>query len=63
MEIELLVKSQRAYFEKGKTRDVAWRIAALTALGRSIRRHQGEIEKALYADPSSTKSSRIPIIL
>ena len=32
MEIEMLVKKQRAYFEKGKTKNVAWRLAALKTL-------------------------------
>lgn len=50
MEIELLVKKQRAYFEKGKTKDVAWRISALKTLRKSILNHQKEIEAALQAD-------------
>lgn len=50
MEIELLVKKQRAYFEKGKTKDVSWRIAALKTLRKSILSHEKEIEEALAAD-------------
>lgn len=50
MEIEQLVKKQRAYFEKGKTRDVAWRIGALQTLRRCIVRRQKEIEAALKLD-------------
>lgn len=50
MEIELLVKKQRAYFEKGKTRDVAWRLAALKTLKKAVLRYQKEIEAALQAD-------------
>ena len=50
MEIELLVKKQRAYFEKGKTRDVAWRLAALKTLKKSIQKHEEDINRALHAD-------------
>lgn len=50
MEIELLVKKQRSYFEKGKTRDVSWRLAALKTLKRSILKYEKEINAALYAD-------------
>ena len=50
MEIEQLVKKQRAYFDKGKTRDVAWRIGALQTLRRCIVRRQKEIEAALKLD-------------
>lgn len=50
MEIEALVKKQRAYFEKGKTRNVAWRIAALKTLKRAVLKYEKEIQAALYAD-------------
>lgn len=50
MEIETLVKKQRAYFEKGKTKNVSWRIGALQTLQRSILQHQQEIEAALQQD-------------
>ena len=50
MEIEMLVKKQRAYFEKGKTKEVPWRIAALKTLKRSILRYEKEIGDALQAD-------------
>lgn len=50
MEIELLVKKQRAYFEKGKTRDISWRLAALKTLKKTILQYEQEINDALYAD-------------
>lgn len=50
MEIEQLIRKQRAYFEKGKTRDVSWRIGALQTLRRCIVKHQKEIEAALKED-------------
>ncbi|MCD7867822.1 MAG: aldehyde dehydrogenase [Clostridiales bacterium] len=50
MEIETLVKKQRAYFEKGKTRNVQWRIAALKTLKKSILDHEEEINQALALD-------------
>ncbi|MDO4323268.1 MAG: aldehyde dehydrogenase [Lachnospiraceae bacterium] len=58
MEIELLVKKQRAYFEKGKTRDISWRLAALKTLKKTILKYEKEIDEALYADlrKSSTET-------
>lgn len=50
MEIEMLVKKQRAYFEKGKTKEIPWRIAALKTLKKSVLRHEKEIQAALQAD-------------
>ena len=56
MEIEQLVERQRAYFEKGKTRNIAWRIAALKTLKKAIQRNQKEIEAALRADLNKSAS-------
>ena len=56
MEIEQIVTRQRAYFEKGKTRNVAWRIAALKTLKKAILRNQAEIEAALRADLNKSAS-------
>lgn len=50
MEIEQIVKKQRAYFEKGKTKDVSWRISALKALRRSILKYERQIDDALASD-------------
>ena len=50
MDIEQLVKKQRLYFEKGKTRSVSWRLAALKTLKKAILKYETEIEAALYAD-------------
>lgn len=50
MEIEALVKKQRAYFETGKTRSVSWRLAALKTLKKSILKYEKEINEALYKD-------------
>ena len=56
MEIEQIVTKQRAYFEKGKTRNIAWRIAALKTLKKAILRNQKEIEAALRADLNKSAS-------
>lgn len=50
MEIEALVKKQRAYFETGRTRSVSWRLAALKALKKSVLKYKKEISVALQAD-------------
>lgn len=50
MEIETLVKKQRAYFETGKTRNVSWRLAALKTLKKSILKYEKEINEALRRD-------------
>ncbi len=50
MEIEVLVKKQRSYFDKGKTRNISWRIGALQTLRRAILNNREEIEAALRAD-------------
>ncbi len=56
MEIGQIVARQRAYYEKGKTRNVAWRIAALKTLKKAILRNQKEIEAALRADLNKSAS-------
>ena len=58
MEIEMLVKKQRAYFEKGKTKDVSWRIAALKTLRKTVLKYEDDINRALYQDlgKSSTET-------
>lgn len=56
MEIELLIKKQRAYFEKGKTKDVSWRIGALQTLRRSILAHREDIDAALQTDLKKSSS-------
>lgn len=50
MEIELLVKKQRAWFEKGRTRAVSWRIGALQTLRKAILKYEDEINEALQTD-------------
>lgn len=50
MELDQLIKKQRTYFEKGKTRGISWRIGALQTLRRCISDHQNEIEAALGSD-------------
>ncbi len=49
-EIQALVEAQRAYFQSGATLPKEARESALRALSASIRRHEGEIKEALYAD-------------
>ena len=58
MEIEILIKKQRAYFEKGKTKDVSWRIAALKTLRKTVLKYEDDINRALYQDlgKSSTET-------
>ncbi|HJA93038.1 MAG TPA: aldehyde dehydrogenase [Candidatus Eisenbergiella merdipullorum] len=48
--IDALVKRQRAYFTKGRTKDVNFRLAALRRLRDGIRRREKQIAAALYAD-------------
>lgn len=50
MEIEELVKRQRAYFATGKTKRVGFRVAALQRLQEAIRKNEEAIEKALKED-------------
>ncbi len=50
MEIEQLIKKQRAYFATGKTKNVSYRIAALQALKRAVQNHEQEINEALKKD-------------
>ena len=45
--IDTLVAGQRAFFAKGKTRDVNFRLAALRRLRDGIRRREKEIAAAL----------------
>ena len=54
----MLIKKQRAYFEKGKTKDVSWRIAALKTLRKTILKYEDDINRALYQDlgKSSTET-------
>ena len=51
MEIEMLIKKQRAYFEKGKTKDVSWRIAALKTLRKTILKLTAHCIKILENHP------------
>lgn len=50
MDIERLVKEQRSWYQKGKTRSVGWRISALKTLRRGIITHEKEIQEALKKD-------------
>ncbi|MFP7298139.1 aldehyde dehydrogenase [Neobacillus niacini] len=45
-----LLKAQRDFFQTGKTKDVSFRIEALTSLGNMIRSHETEIMAALKKD-------------
>ena len=47
MEIEELVQRQRDFFRTGRTKDVAFRIAALQKLENSIVKYEKEINEAL----------------
>ena len=50
METERIVKEQREWFAKGKTRSVRWRIGALQTLKRAILKYEDEIHEALKQD-------------
>ncbi|MDD6615751.1 MAG: aldehyde dehydrogenase [Lachnospiraceae bacterium] len=50
MDIERLVKEQRSWYQKGKTRSVGWRISALKTLRKGIITHEKEIQEALKKD-------------
>lgn len=50
MEIERLVAEQKSWYEKGKTRSVAWRISALKTLKKGVLAHEKEIQEALRQD-------------
>ena len=49
-EIQHMVQAGRRYFETGKTKSYLFRIRALTALEKSIRRHEKELHEALKQD-------------
>ena len=45
-----LLKGQRDFFQSGKTKDVSYRIEALSSLGNMIRSHETELMAALKKD-------------
>jgi aldehyde dehydrogenase (NAD+) len=45
-----LLKAQRDFFQSGETKDISFRIEALTSLGNMIRSHETEIMSALKKD-------------
>ena len=49
-QIELLVSKQREFFKTGATLDIKFRIDALKKLKEAVKKYEGEIAKALYAD-------------
>ena len=48
--ISRIMEKQRAFFESGKTFDLAFRRAALARLERAVAAHEKEICEALYQD-------------
>lgn len=50
MKIETIVKQQREWFEKGKTRSISWRLGALQTLRKEILANEQEIDAALQKD-------------
>lgn len=50
MEIDQIVKRQKAYFKTGSTRPLAFRLAALRRLSQAIARNESEILQALAQD-------------
>lgn len=49
-EIKVLVENQHKYFERGVTKDIAFRKAALLRLQKKIKYYEKEIAKAIYLD-------------
>lgn len=50
MQIEELVRAQRAYYQTGATRPVAFRLEQLKKLQQALRSHEALLEQALYQD-------------
>ncbi len=50
LDIKEILKAQRAFYNSGKTHDVAFRIAALKKLYRAVKDNEELIAKALYED-------------
>lgn len=50
MQIETLIKKQRAFFNTGKTLEVSERMKALEALERTLRAYEEKLNQALLAD-------------
>ncbi len=50
LDIKEILKAQRAFYDSGKTHDVAFRIAALKKLYRAVKDNEELIAKALYED-------------
>ena len=48
--IKELVSAQRAHFRTHATRDMEYRLRMLTKLRDAIKRFEGELAEALYAD-------------
>ena len=67
MEIKEIVKAQRAYFETGATRSVAFRKAALGKLQSALREEEGALAAALQKDfgkdPAETYMTETGMVL
>ena len=65
--IESILKSQRAFFASGKTRDVPFRIESLKKLRAMIKNNEKQLMDALYTDlhksPFESYASEIGLIL
>lgn len=67
MEIEAIMKEQRAFFDSGKTLDIEYRLSALEKFRQTILAREEEIYTALKADlnksPFETYMSEVGIVL
>ncbi|MCP3966351.1 MAG: aldehyde dehydrogenase [Lentisphaerae bacterium] len=49
-EVESILRKQKMFFESGMTRDIKFRLNALTKLAKTIKKYEQDIYKALYKD-------------
>ncbi len=56
MQIEELMKKQRAFFLSGKTFPISHRIKALDRLEAAIRKYQPDLYKALFKDLGKSRA-------
>lgn len=56
MQIETLIKKQRAFFDTGKTLEVSERMKALEALERALHAYEERLNQALLADLGKSRS-------
>ena len=50
MDIETIIANQRAFYESGQSRPLAWRQSALRKLREAVQENEDKINQALYLD-------------